>query len=45
VLEEKPGLLNQGPETEGWIVRVQVDDAAQVEALMGKEEYGKFTGE
>ncbi|KAI9766322.1 MAG: glycine cleavage system H-protein subunit [Geoglossum simile] len=45
VLEEKPGLLNQAPEADGWIVKLRVRDAREVEGLMGIEEYGKFTGE
>ncbi|KAI9783260.1 MAG: glycine cleavage system H-protein subunit [Geoglossum umbratile] len=45
VLEERPGVLNQGPEAEGWIVRVRVEDRAEVEGLMGKEEYARYAGE
>ena len=43
VLEEKPGKINEGPEGEGWIARIQVKDATEMEELMGGKEYGKFT--
>ncbi|KAL9017002.1 MAG: hypothetical protein Q9185_005651 [Variospora sp. 1 TL-2023] len=42
-LEEKPGIINKGPEGEGWIARIHVGDAGEVEGLMGGEEYRKFT--
>ncbi|KAA6409510.1 MAG: glycine cleavage system H [Lasallia pustulata] len=45
VLEEKPGTINQGPEGEGWIARIEVGDKGEVEALMGGEAYRKFTEE
>ncbi|KAH0533828.1 hypothetical protein FGG08_007547 [Glutinoglossum americanum] len=47
-LEEKPGLLNEGPEEEGWIARVRIEGGAgggAVEGLMGREEYRRFTEE
>ncbi|KAI9827757.1 MAG: glycine cleavage system H-protein subunit [Thelocarpon impressellum] len=44
-LEEKPGTINKGPEAEGWIARIEVADASEVEGLMGGEEYAKFTEE
>lgn len=43
VLEERPGTINKGPEGEGWIARIEVEDKGEVESLMGKEEYVKFT--
>ncbi|MCJ1459834.1 glycine cleavage system H-protein subunit [Mycoblastus sanguinarius] len=45
VLQVKPGTINKGPEGEGWIARIQVIDEGEVEALMGLEEYRKFTEE
>ena len=44
-LEEKPGIINKGPEGEGWVARIEVGDAGEVEGLMGGEEYRKFTEE
>ena len=45
VLEEKPGTINKGPESEGWIARIEVKDAAEISELMGDVEYGQFTAE
>ena len=45
VLQEKPGTINKSPEGEGWIARIQVKDAGEVEKLMGEDEYAKFTAE
>ncbi|KAI4153404.1 MAG: hypothetical protein L6R39_001584 [Caloplaca ligustica] len=44
-LEEKPGTINKGPEGEGWIARIQVGDAKEVEGLLGLEEYRKLVEE
>ncbi|KAL8785086.1 MAG: hypothetical protein Q9213_003591 [Squamulea squamosa] len=44
-LEEKPGTINKGPEDEGWIARIQVGDAKEVDSLMDLEEYRKHTEE
>ena len=45
VLQEKPGTINKGPEGEGWIARIQVKDAAEINELMNDVEYGQFTAE
>ena len=45
VLQEKPAIINKGPEGEGWIARIEVKDAKEVEGLMGEIEYGQFTAE
>lgn len=43
-LEEKPGGINQDPEGEGWIAKLEV--AGEPEGkLMTKEEYTAFTEE
>ncbi|KAL8661323.1 MAG: hypothetical protein Q9202_005688 [Teloschistes flavicans] len=46
-LEVKPGLINEGPEGEGWIARIEVgeDGRGEMGGLMGKEEYTAFTEE
>ena len=44
-LEEKPGTINKGPEGEGWIARIQVGDAKEIEGLMGLDDYRKHTEE
>ena len=45
VLQEKPATINKGPESEGWIARIEVKDAAEVKELMNDIEYGQFTAE
>jgi glycine cleavage system H protein len=41
-LDEAPELINKDPMGEGWIVKVQVEEPANVEGLMEAEEYEKF---
>lgn len=38
-LRGEPWLVNQAPEDEGWILRVQVPDATECAALMSAAEY------
>ena len=45
VLQEKPGTINQSPEGEGWIARIEVKDMGEMENLMSLDEYAKFTAE
>ncbi|KAI4726246.1 glycine cleavage system H protein [Aureobasidium sp. EXF-10728] len=45
VLEEKPSTINKSPEGEGWIAKIEIKDAKEVEGLMSEEEYKKFTEE
>ncbi|KAI4223534.1 MAG: hypothetical protein L6R36_005354 [Xanthoria steineri] len=42
-LEEKPSTINQGPEGEGWIARIEIEDAKEVESLMDLDAYRKHT--
>ncbi len=44
VLEKQPELVNNDPYNEGWMVKVEVADAASVEKLMSAEEYGQMVG-
>lgn len=45
ILEEKPGVINQSPEGDGWLARIELSDPTEVEKLMNKEGYQKFTEE
>jgi len=45
VLQEKPGTINKGPESEGWIARIEVKDGDELKELMSDVEYGQFTAE
>lgn len=43
VLEDNPGTINQSPEDEGWLAKIEVADAAEIEGLMDAEAYSAFT--
>ncbi|PGH17642.1 glycine cleavage system H protein [Helicocarpus griseus UAMH5409] len=38
-LEESPKIINQSPEEEGWIARLQISDKGELEGLMDKKTY------
>jgi glycine cleavage system H protein len=38
-LADQPDLVNSDPYGEGWLLDIQVDDAAEVDALMDAEAY------
>lgn len=44
LLEEKPGRINEAPEGDAWIARIEVGES-EVSGLMDEEEYRKFTEE
>ena len=41
-LRDKPELVNTDPYGEGWMVKVRVTDASEVEILMSAEEYDEY---
>ncbi|NYI06531.1 glycine cleavage system protein GcvH [Allostreptomyces psammosilenae] len=41
-VQENPGLVNEGPFTEGWLFRVRVSDDAGTAELLSAEEYTAF---
>ncbi len=38
--EDEPGLINSDAYGEGWIVKVEITDASQLEELLSDEAYG-----
>lgn len=42
VLEENPELINSDPYEDGWIVKIQPDDDAEVGGSMSADEYRDF---
>ena len=38
-LNDKPELINQDPEGEAWILKVQIEDAAELGDLMDRDAY------
>ncbi len=43
-IDNQPDLVNSDPYGQGWMVRVKVASAADVEALMDSDAYRKLTG-
>ncbi len=44
-LQDEPELVNASPYDDGWLVRVEPDEPAALEELMGAEAYGQFLAE
>ncbi len=44
-LEDEPGLINEDPYGEGWIVRVRMSDPGQLDDLMDADAYRAFLTE
>jgi glycine cleavage system H protein len=44
-LEDEPGLVNEDPMGNGWIVRIDVDDVTELDDLMDEEEYEEYLKE
>ena len=44
ILEDKPELVNSDPYGEGWIIKLTISDASQLDGLMDAEAYRKFVG-
>lgn len=44
-LEDKPAIINQSPEGDGWIAKIEVADAAELQDLMDSNSYKAFTEE
>jgi glycine cleavage system H protein len=41
-LEEQPSIINEDPYSEGWLIEVRVKNAAELDDLMGMDEYYHF---
>jgi len=42
--EDEPGLINSDAYGDGWLIKIEVSDAAQLDALMSHEEYLALVG-
>ncbi len=40
-----PGEVNRAPYTAGWLIRVRIEDASELESLMSPEDYGEWVRE
>ena len=43
-LEDKPELVNEDPYGEGWMVKIEVSNTAQVDSLLSAAEYEALIG-
>jgi glycine cleavage system H protein len=43
-LEDKPELVNEEPYGQGWLIKISIANAAQIEGLLTAEEYEKLIG-
>ena len=44
-LLERPELINQSPQDQGWIVKIKPSNLEELKVLMSKDEYDSFIGE
>ena len=38
-LEDNPELVNDDPEGEGWIIKIQIENPEEIDALLNEEQY------
>ncbi len=43
-LEDKPELVNNAPYTDGWIIKIKVSDASELQNLLSAADYQQFIG-
>lgn len=43
-LENQPELVNESPHENGWMARIEMNDAGELDALMSAEEYEEHIG-
>ena len=44
-LVERPELINQSPQDQGWIAKIKPSNLEELKVLMSKDEYDSFIGE
>jgi glycine cleavage system H protein len=44
-LLETPGIVNEDPYGEGWIIKIDIGDSTELGELMGAKEYAAFLSE
>lgn len=43
-LKDKPELVNSKPYDDGWMIRIKITDASQIDALLSSEDYQAIIG-
>lgn len=41
-LEDSPGLVNESPYDDGWLVEIEIANPSEIEELLGSSEYKKM---
>ncbi len=44
-LADRPELVNQSPYGEGWMLRVRLNDAGELDRLLSAQEYDEFVAQ
>ncbi len=44
-LEREPGVVNSDPYGDGWMLRMRITSASELDQLLGPEEYAKHVGQ
>jgi glycine cleavage system H protein len=39
LLEDSPEMVNESPETEGWFIKIRLEESFETDSYMSKEEY------
>ena len=42
LLSEEPGVVNESPISEGWFVKIEIEDPSELEGLMDEDAYAEF---
>jgi glycine cleavage system H protein len=42
---DEPGLVNKAPYGAGWLVRLELSEPSELDALMDSDEYDKFVAQ
>ena len=43
-INDNPELINESPYDEGWMIKIEVRDAADIDALMSASQYAEMVG-
>jgi len=43
-LEDDPMIINRDPYTDGWMIKVEISDKAELDSLLSPEDYKKLIG-
>jgi len=41
-LADEPGLVNESPTSDGWFVKIEIEDVSELDGLMDEDAYAEF---